>query len=354
MSFWAGRRVLLTGHTGFKGAWLALWLHDLGADVTGFAGPPPSDPNLFELASVAQCVRDLRGDVRDPGAVRQAVVRSRPEVVFHLAAQALVRPSYEEPVATWDTNVMGTLHLLEAIRTAAPEASILVATSDKCYANDGSGRAFSEEDPLGGSDPYSASKAAQELVAASHRDAYGLRIATARAGNVIGGGDWARDRLVPDFVRAASKGVPLSVRSPRAIRPWQHVLAALHGYLCLAERLAEVGDCAEPWNFGPPHDDNVPVMSVMERLRSAWPQPIQLAARSPARAPEPRPLRLNSTKARDRLGWSPGISLATAIEATARWHLEVAAGASPRHVSLEQLHRLGRLATNPERKAADG
>jgi CDP-glucose 4,6-dehydratase len=337
--FWRGRRVLLTGHTGFKGAWLALWLADLGAEVTGFAGPPPSDPSLFELARVGELLADARGDMRDAEAVRRAVRAARPEIVFHLAAQALVRRSYADPVGTWETNVLGTAHLLDAIREAAADAAVVVVTSDKCYANDGSGRAFREDDPLGGSDPYSASKAAQELVAASYRDAYGLRIATARAGNVIGGGDWGEDRLVPDFFRAAELGEPLVVRNPGAVRPWQHVVNPLSGYVLLAERLVRTDDAATAWNFGGPTGDEPTVAWVVDRLRLARPGKAAITGMpdGPSEAPA---LRLDSARARTQLGWAPRCPLAQAIGAVVAWHREVAGGKDPRAVTLAQLREI--------------
>src|SRR5687767_10156984 len=212
--FWAGRRVLVTGHTGFKGGWLALWLRELGATVTGFGGPPPTDPALFDLARVADGLEDLRGDVRSPAEVGAAVETARPDVVLHLAAQPLVRRAWREPVDAFAVNALGTAHVLEAVRRHAPEAPVVVVTTDKVYADPDSGRRFAEGDPLGGKDPYSASKAAAELVATAFRDSYGLRVATARAGNVIGGGDWAEDRILPDAVRAAEAGRPLVVRDP--------------------------------------------------------------------------------------------------------------------------------------------
>jgi CDP-glucose 4,6-dehydratase len=330
---WRGRRVLLTGHTGFKGAWLALWLARLGALVTGFAGPP-GEPSLFALGGVGRDVEDLRGDVRDAAAVRAAVERARPEVVLHLAAQALVRRSLADPAPTWEVNVLGTLNLLEAVRAAAPAAAVVVVTSDKCYRNDGGGRPFREDDPLGGHDPYSASKAAQELVAAAHRESYGLRIATARAGNVIGGGDWGADRIVPDFVRAAAAGEPLAIRSPGSVRPWQHVLNPLAGYLLLAQRLLEAEEFARAWNFGPSASEEWPVRALVEALAEQWTRPPELRLGGDGSG-EAAVLRLDSSLARERLGWSPAWDLAEGLRATAEWH----AAGDARAVSLAQLER---------------
>jgi CDP-glucose 4,6-dehydratase len=335
MSFWSGRRVLLTGHTGFKGAWLALWLRELGADVTGFAGAP-TDPSLFALARVGSVVEDVRGDVRDPRAVEAVVAGSRPEVVFHLAAQALVRRSLEEPAETYSTNVMGTVHLLDAVRAHAADAAIVVVTSDKCYANDGSGRRLSERDEIGGGDPYSSSKASQELVAAAYRDTLALRIATARAGNVIGGGDWAPDRLVPDLVRAGERGERLRIRNPAAVRPWQHVLNPLSGYLRIAERLAAGEDVARAWNLGPDAGDEQPVAWLSERLAARWHRPVSIE-RDESDGREAAVLRLDSAQARRDLGWAPRWDLAAAIDATAAWHARVDAGEDAGAVSRAQL-----------------
>jgi CDP-glucose 4,6-dehydratase len=304
--FWSGRRVLVTGHTGFKGSWLALWLAALGARVTGFSAPAPTAPSLFELARVGDDVASIEGDVRDADAVGRAVADAAPEVVLHLAAQPLVRASYADPEGTYATNVMGTVNLLRAL----PDLhSVVVVTSDKCYAPRDSGRGYREDDPLGGHDPYSSSKAAQELVAAAFRDSYGLPVATARAGNVIGGGDFGADRLVPDAMRATATGQPLRVRNPDALRPWQHVLCPLHGYLLLAER-GQRG----AWNFGPADDDTLPVRSVVERLGVDW----QL---DPGEHPhEAQFLRLDSTRARTELGWSPRWELDRGLAATAEWY----------------------------------
>lgn len=315
-AFWRGRRVLVTGHTGFKGAWLALWLGRLGAEVTGFAGAPPSAPSLYELARVGEGMDDVRGDVRDAAAVWEAVERARPQVVFHLAAQAIVSRSVADPSGTYATNVMGTVHVLEAARSRG--AQVVVVTSDKCYAP--TERSLRETDPLGGGgDPYSASKAAQELVAAT----YGA--VTARAGNVIGGGDWAPDRLVPDLMRAALAGEPAVVRQPGAVRPWQHVLDPLAGYLLLAERSS-----AGAWNFGPA--DARTVAWLVERVRERWEIDVRVEASEPVGA-----LRLDSSKARAELGWTPTWDTDQSLDATIAWYRGYAAGEDPRALTLGQI-----------------
>ena len=325
--FWSGRRVLLTGHTGFKGGWLALWLASLGAEVTGFSTPASTSPSLFELAGVGDDVRSVEGDVRDRDAVTSAYRSADPEVVLHLAAQPLVRASYEDPVATYDINVMGTVNVLEAARTARGSLhSIVVVTSDKCYLNREWEWGYRENEALGGHDPYSSSKAGAELVAAAYRDSYGLPVATGRAGNVIGGGDFSADRLVPDAMRALADGEYLRVRNPDAIRPWQHVLCPLHGYGLLAER-GERG----PWNFGPADDEARPVRWVAERLGVRW------ESDSGDHPHEAHFLKLDSSKARTALGWRPGWDLERGLDATAEWYAVHREGGDVRQVLLDQI-----------------
>ena len=326
--FWQGRRVLVTGHTGFKGAWLALRLHTLGAEVTGFAAAPPTTPSLFEAARVGELVRDLRGDVRDPAAVREAVGRA--EVVFHLAAQAIVRAALEDPAGTYAVNVLGTAHVLDAAR----DSVVVCVTSDKCYAP-GPGP-HREGDSLGGRDPYSSSKAAQELVAAAYRDSLGVRVATARAGNVIAGGDWGRDRLLPDLARARDSGEPVVLRHPDAVRPWQHVLDPLAGYLTLAERLHESAEWAAPWNFGP--DESRSVRWVVDRVRRRWPLDVRVA--DPGDGVEAPELRLDASAARERLQWRCRLDAADALDATVPWYDEVRAGGDARTVTFAQIEEL--------------
>ena len=336
---WQGRRVWLTGHTGFKGAWLALWLQSLGAEVYGFSAGPVGEPSLYELADVADGMAgDVRGDVRSKSEVRAAVARARPDVVFHLAAQALVRRGLSKPVETFTINVTGTAKVLEALRSEASPAAVVVVTSDKCYRNDGAGRPFREDDPLGGEDPYSASKAAQEHTAAAFR-ALGLPLATVRAGNAIGGGDWGADRLVADCMRAALAGKPVELRAPGAVRPWQHVLCPLEGYLTVAERLlAGDGEAATGWNFGPAEEDARPVGWLVERIAERWPGGLDVrAAADGAAAGESPLLRLDATRARDRLGWAPRWDLAAGLDATVSWYAGYRDGADLRAETLGQV-----------------
>ena len=318
-----GKRVLITGHTGFKGSWLALWLAQLGADVTGVALAPEGMPNHWDILGLD--IADLRVDLRDAAQVAEVMRRLRPEVVFHLAAQSLVRPSYANPLATWSTNVMGAAHVLEACRHTNSVRAVVVVTSDKCYENRETPIAYREGDPLGGHDPYSASKAAEELVAASYRQAFFHRegaplLATARAGNVIGGGDWSQDRLVPDLVRALASGSALEVRFPHAVRPWQHVLESLSGYLLLGQRLLE-GEAAlaTAWNFGPSSGDACAVETVLEQLRSHWPQ-LAWNVTGGEQPHEANLLQLDSGRAREILGWRPVWPLDRALAATAGWY----------------------------------
>lgn len=323
-AFWRGRRVLLTGHTGFKGAWLGFWLAELGAELHGVALDPPSQPNLYTLCGLSgRFASDTRADLRNAAAVRDCVAASRPEIVLHLAAQSLVRPAYSDPVATFATNVLGTAHVLEAARNIPGVRAVLVVTSDKCYDNREWIHPYRECDPLGGHDPYSASKAAAELVTASWRASFagdcGTRIASARAGNVIGAGDWAAERLLPDCYRAFVRGDAVRLRNPQAVRPWQHVLEPLAGYLLLSERLhGEAGSAyARAWNFGPDSGGEATVAEVAELAASLWGAGAKLIAeRCPGQPHEAGTLRLDSTQARVLLGWSPRWSLEQSIAAT--------------------------------------
>jgi CDP-glucose 4,6-dehydratase len=341
-AFWRGRRVLLTGHTGFQGSWLALWLRRAGAELCGFALGPTSEPSLFETARVAQDITDLRGDVRDPAAVASALLAARPSIVFHLAAQSLVRESYLDPTGTFATNVMGTVNVLEAVRGSDATQAVVVVTSDKCYSNDGSVRCYREADALGGFDPYSSSKACAELVSAAYRGSFlaptGTNVATVRAGNVIGGGDWSRDRLLPDALRAWSRGEPVKLRNPRATRPWQHVLEPLSGCLQLAEGLVREGEpFAAAWNFGPENGAVHAVEAVVAKAAAAWgadarwePDPSPHPHEAPA-------LGIDSSNATERLGWRSRWSLDRAVHETVAWHRHHAAGHDMRAVTLSQI-----------------
>ncbi len=342
-AFWRGRRVLVTGHTGFKGAWLSLWLESLGAAVLGFALAPATAPNLFDLAGLAELLDHRVGDVRDLPTVQAVVAGFRPEVVFHLAAQSLVRASYTAPVETFSTNVLGTVHLLEAVRQTGGVGATLIVTSDKCYAENEGDHACREGDPLGGHDPYSASKAGAELAAAAYGRAFlgaaGLPLATLRAGNVIGGGDWAADRLVVDLMRGFLAGAVPVIRSPGAIRPWQHVLEPLAGYLLAAEHLSHRRPpLPAAWNFGPDEADAVPVAEVAERLCRRWGEGARFRIETPPEAPREAPvLRLDAALARRELGWRPRWRLDAALARTADWYRAYAAGAGIRALTLGQI-----------------
>jgi len=345
------RRVLVTGHTGFKGGWLALWLNQLGARVSGLALAPTTGPALFHEAELDQCMESHLGDIRDATTVQNIVAAARPEIIFHLAAQSLVRASYADPIGTYATNVMGTAHVLDAAQRYGVKA-VIVVTSDKCYAPPPPPRGYREGDPLGGHDPYSSSKACAELLTASWRNSFASKgaaplIASARAGNVIGGGDWAEDRLVPDLIRAAFARTSTLIRNPEAIRPWQHVLEPLTGYLKLgAHLLASDGPFARAWNFGPDEADMQPVSVLADRLCTRlgghWQHD---AGEHPHEAAV---LRLDSTEARTRLGWAPRWSLDTSLDAVADWHGRHAAGESARQLMTEQLAAYGHpLEPNP-------
>lgn len=417
-SFWAGRRVLLTGHTGFKGAWLSLWLQSLGARVTGLSAGPPTQPSLYELAAVGTDMDELVCDMRDGEAVARALRSSQPDVVLHLAAQPLVRRSLRDPVLTYAVNVLGTVNLLEAVRLHGEHVrSVVVVTSDKCYANpshgarrDGGptararaqgrevpvslvseplptpepsvGRLFVEGDPLGGHDPYSSSKACAELVTAAYRSSFfsvdgAPRVATARAGNVIGGGDWGEDRLIADIVRAVDAGEPVSVRNPAAVRPWQHVLNPLSGYLLLAQKLALAGglvarardetvlggsagagelgadesaeaggelaggELARAWNFGPRAADARTVGWIVERLGALWNGALHWELDEAPNPPEADHLELDSSAAEAELGWRPGWSLEDGLERVVAWHEAHRRGEHMRRTSCEQIAEFG-------------
>ena len=348
-TFWRGRRVLVTGHTGFKGSWLSLWLQQLGAHVVGYALEPPTNPNLFQIAGVGRGMVSITADIRDLSTLSAAFAQHRPEVVFHLAAQPLVRLSYREPVETYATNVMGTINVLESVRQTDDVRAVVNVTSDKCYENREWWWGYRETEPMGGHDPYSSSKACAELVTAAYRESFfraadggaaRVAVASARAGNVIGGGDWAADRLVPDIVRAFLAGEPVVLRHPHAIRPWQHVLDSLSGYLLLAERLLTDGAAfAEPWNFGPDDGDVRPVGWVAEQISTAWGRPGSWKMDTGPRDHEATYLKLDNSKAKARLGWRPRWPLDRALAAASHWYLAYQAGDDMAALTLDQLRQ---------------
>mgnify|MGYP000946328314 FL=1 len=342
MEFWRKRRVLVTGHTGFKGSWLCLWLAHLGAEVTGYALEPPTQPSLFELAGVGQLVRSCIGDIRDPDRLQQTFTEAAPELVIHMAAQPLVRDSYRLPVETYAVNVMGTVNLLEAVRQTPSVRAVVNVTTDKCYENREWCWGYRETDPMGGYDPYSSSKGCAELVTAAYRNSFlqesGVAVATVRAGNVIGGGDWATDRLLPDLIRALLAGQPVQIRNPQAIRPWQHVLEPLSGYLLLAQRLYEQGAAfAEGWNFGPADEDARPVSWIVQQLCAQWGPEARYIIDSGQHPHEAHYLKLDCSKARMRLGWQPVWGLTTALERIVDWLKVYVDGGDIRRCCLEQI-----------------
>jgi CDP-glucose 4,6-dehydratase len=348
-AFWDGRRVLLTGHTGFKGSWLSLWLQALGARVTGFADGVPTTPSLYELAGVGRGMEDVRADIRDPDAIARAVADSKPEVVIHMAAQPMVRRSFAEPRATYETNVMGTVNLLDAVRLGAGVRAVVNVTSDKCYENREWDWGYREDEPMGGHDPYSSSKGVAELVTSAYRRSYfsdpdGPRLASARAGNVIGGGDWGEDRLVPDVMRAALASETTRVRNPNSIRPWQHVVNPLSGYLVLAQSIWDSPEQAGGWNFGPTDEEARPVGWLIERLEALWPERVRWTLDDGPHPHEAHYLKLDSSKARARLGWQPLVSLDLALAETATWYRELESGTDMRAATLRQLEQFGALA----------
>ncbi len=324
--FWHGKRVFLTGHTGFKGSWLSLWLQSLGAQVHGFALEPSTEPNLFTVAQVVAGVASHTiGDIRDLSTVQKAMQAAQPNIVIHMAAQPLVRLSYAEPVETYATNVMGTVHVLESARRTPSVKAILVVTTDKCYENKEWAWGYRENEPMGGHDPYSNSKGCAELVTNAYRTSFfqsgGIAVASARAGNVIGGGDWAADRLVPDILRAFEQNQPVTIRNPHATRPWQHVLEPLSGYLILAEHLYTHGKAyAEGWNFGPKDDDARPVEWIVEHMVKSWGKGACWQQDGGVHPHEANYLKLDISKAKVRLGWQPHWPLATALELITSWH----------------------------------
>jgi len=325
-AFWKDKKVFLTGHTGFKGSWLSLWLQLMGADVKGYSLGPPTTPALFNEACVAKGMQSQVGDIRDAETLRISMTGFNPDIVIHMAAQPLVRLSYREPIETYSTNVMGSLHVLEAARQCANLRAIVNVTTDKCYENREWEWGYRENEPMGGHDPYSNSKGCVELITSAYRNSFfnnpqGAALASARAGNVIGGGDWAEDRLIPDILRAFSSNRPVVIRNPQATRPWQHVLEPLSGYLVLTQNLWTGGSrFAEGWNFGPKDEDAKPVEWILNRMVATWGPSASWRLDSDPQPHEARYLKLDISKARSRLGWSPSWNLETALGRIVNWH----------------------------------
>ena len=355
-AFWQGRRVFLTGHTGFKGSWLSLWLQRLGVELTGYALRPPTSPSLFEEANVVAGMRSVIGDVCDPTSLQQAMQACKPEIVIHMAAQPLVRYSYQNPAETYSTNVMGTVHLLEAVRNTPGVKAVVNITTDKCHDNREGVWGYRENEPMGGHDPYSSSKACAELISSAYRASFfsgrdlshsGVALATVRAGNVIGGGDWAQDRLVPDIIAAFELGSFVRIRNPNAIRPWQHVLEPLRGYLTLAERLCEHGQVyAEAWNFGPVDEDAKNVGWIVEKLAKLWGSEAKWQVDDGEHPHEAKYLKLDISKARNRLDWQPEFRLEDALRLIVDWARQRASGADVRKLTLAQIEAYQKLTTH--------
>ncbi len=345
--FWRGKRVLLTGHTGFKGSWLSLWLQSMEAELIGYALPAPTTPSLFDEAQVAQGMNSVVGDIRDLNQLQSVFTQYKPEIVIHMAAQPLVRYSYQNPVETYSTNVMGTVHLLECVRNTPGVKAVVNITTDKCYENKEWLWGYRENEPMGGFDPYSNSKGCAELVSSAYRSSFfnsanyvehGVAMATVRAGNVIGGGDWAKDRLIPDILSAFGHGRLVAIRNPNAIRPWQHVMEPLRGYMTLAEKLYSEGAAfGEAWNFGPNDEDAQPVGRITQQIAELWGQDAKWQIDAGPHPHEAHFLKLDISKARARLNWQPTLSLPEALSLIVDWSKQRQAGVNVRELTLSQI-----------------
>jgi CDP-glucose 4,6-dehydratase len=342
---WRGKKVFLTGHTGFKGSWLSLWLQMMGARVCGYSLDPPTEPNLFTCAGIANGMESIIADVRDFKSLDVAIQEFAPDVVMHMAAQSLVRESYDNPVATYETNVMGTVNLLESIRKTKSVTATIIVTSDKCYENEEWSWGYREIDKLGGHDPYSNSKGCAEMVTSAYHSSFfstdtrRMGLATVRAGNVIGGGDWATDRLIPDLIRAFSDRKKAVIRNPDAIRPWQHVLEPLSGYLMLTEKLMEASESSGAWNFGPGYNDTESVGSVVNKLSDIWGDQAQWITDTASHPHEATLLQLDCNKAHSLLGWAPNLNLNTALEMTVNWYKAYSANEDMNQFTRKQIHQ---------------
>lgn len=350
-TFWKGKKVFITGHTGFKGSWLCLWLHSLGAEITGYSLNPPTVPSLFSLCNLQNLTHTMIGDIRNREALNRAMLQADPDIIIHMAAQPLVRASYQNPIETYETNVLGTLHVFEAVRTVLnnrnKKIGIINVTSDKCYENKEWVWGYRETEAMGGHDPYSNSKACSELITSSFRnsffnpltyDKHGVALASARAGNVIGGGDWAQDRLVPDCIRSLLKGEKIQIRNPRSIRPWQHVLEPLGGYLLLAQKLMIDGvSYAEGWNFGPNEGDEKPVQWIVESLCKKWGGSAEYTVEQEPQWHEAHFLKLDCAKAKSKLGWKPKWNLDHALDKIIEWTISYKDGQDMKKVCLKQI-----------------
>jgi CDP-glucose 4,6-dehydratase len=350
-NFWKRRKVFITGHTGFKGSWLCLWLNNLGATVTGFALDPPTKPSLFEICNIGRFITSVRGDIRDGTNLNSALSAASPEVVIHMAAQSLVRESYARPAETYEVNIIGTVNLFETVRNCKGVKAVVNVTSDKCYQNRDWLWGYRENDVLGGYDPYSNSKACAELITSSYRNSFfnpaeyrvhGIGLASARSGNVIGGGDWSADRLVPDCIKALLRGEKITVRNPDSIRPWQHVLEPLGGYLLLAQKLYENGaGYAQAWNFGPDEDDIRPVEWIVSKVCEKWGKDASYEIDKGEHPHEARYLKLDCSKARALLGWHPAWNLDTAIDKVIEWARAYKGHKDIRKICLKQIREYG-------------
>lgn len=340
--FWRNKKVFLTGHTGFKGSWLSIWLHSLGADITGYSLDPPSQPSLYEIADIQSIVKSIHGDIRDIDFLKSSMKKVNPDIVIHMAAQSLVRESYTDPVGTYSTNAMGTIHVFEAIKECDSVQSVLNITTDKCYENNEWDWGYREIDPLGGYDPYSSSKACAEIITSAYRRSFmmekGVGLASARAGNVIGGGDWADNRLIPDCLRAFLNNEKVEIRYPKSIRPWQFVLEPLNGYLILVEKLTENPDLfAQAWNFGPDDSDAKPVKWIVEKMCSKWGEGSDYILNEGNHFHEAGYLKLDCSKAKNQLNWQPKYNLEYAMNSIIEWTKEYQSKSNMLQVCLNQI-----------------